>query len=131
MQLPPDSKNFGLRAEVLEQLNELFKSHPEIVTVVLYGSRAKGTYRPGSDIDITIKGEHFNDSLVGKLAEEIDDLLLPYSFDISSWSQIDNPDLLSHIERVGIVIYQKSSIVPDLFRTTAPHRLVLPSNSEE
>jgi len=108
MQLPPDSKNFGLRAEVLEQLNELFKSHPEIVTVVLYGSRAKGTYRPGSDIDITIKGEHFNDSLVGKLAEEIDDLLLPYSFDISSWSQIDNPDLLSHIERVGIVIYQKS-----------------------
>ena len=108
MQLPPDSKNFGLRAEVLEQLNALFKSHPEIVTVVLYGSRAKGTYHPGSDIDITIKGEHFNDSLVGKLAEEIDDLLLPYSFDISSWSQIDNPDLLSPIERVGIVIYQKS-----------------------
>jgi predicted nucleotidyltransferase len=108
MQLPPDSKNFGLRAEVLEQLNALFKSHPEIVTVVLYGSRAKGTYRPGSDIDITVKGGQVNNSLVGKLAEEIDDLLLPYSFDISSWSQIDNPDLLSHIERVGIVIYQKS-----------------------
>jgi len=46
--------------------------------------------------------------LVGKIAEEIDDLLLPYSFDISLWTQIDNPDLLAHIERVGIVMYQKS-----------------------
>ena len=107
MKLQPDPKQFGLKFEILGQLNSLFISHPEIDTVVLYGSRAKGTYHPGSDIDITIKSEHCNDSLVGKLAEEIDDLLLPYSFDISLWSQIDNPDLLAHIERVGIVIYQK------------------------
>ncbi len=107
MKLQPDPKQFGLRPGILEKLNSLFISHPEIDTVVLYGSRAKGTYHPGSDIDITIKSEHCNDSLVGKLAEEIDDLLLPYSFDISLWSQIDNPDLLAHIERVGIVMYQK------------------------
>ncbi|MFA7126909.1 MAG: nucleotidyltransferase domain-containing protein [Bacilli bacterium] len=107
MNLKPDPTQFGLRPGILGQLNSLFISHPEIDTVVLYGSRAKGTFHPGSDIDITIKGERFNDSLVGKLADEIDDLLLPYSFDISSWSQIDNPDLLAHIERVGIVIYQK------------------------
>jgi predicted nucleotidyltransferase len=103
----PDAKNFGLKPEILRQLNRLFISHPEIDTVVLYGSRAKGTYHPGSDIDITIKGEHVSDSLIGKLVEEIDDLLLPYSFDISAWSQIDNPDLLDHIERVGVVIYQR------------------------
>jgi len=103
----PDAKELGLRPEILDQLDILFKSYKEIDAVILYGSRAKGTYRPSSDIDITIKGEHFEDSLVGKLAEEIDDLLLPYSFDISSWSQIDNPDLLAHIERVGIIIYQK------------------------
>ena len=97
----------GLKPKIFNLLNEVFTSYKEIDTVVLYGSRAKGTYHPGSDIDITIKSEHCNDSLVGKLAEEIDDLLLPYSFDISLWSQIDNPDLLAHIERVGIVIYQK------------------------
>lgn len=108
MKPEPDSNSFGLRPGILEQLNALFKSYKEIDTVVLYGSRAKGNYRPGSDIDITIKGEHFKDGLVGKLAEEIDDLLLPYSFDISSWTQIDNPELLAHIDRVGIVIYQKS-----------------------
>ena len=108
MIIKPDATKFGLKPEILGQLNRLFISHPEIDTVVLYGSRAKGTYHPGSDIDITIKGEHVSDSLVGKLAEEIDELLLPYSFDISAWSQIDNPDLLAHIERVGIVMYQKS-----------------------
>jgi len=103
----PDAKKLGLRTEILDQLDTLFKSYKEIDAVVLYGSRAKGTFRPGSDIDITIKGDHFEDSLVGKLGEEIDDLLLPYSFDISAWSQIDNPDLLAHIERVGIIIYHK------------------------
>ena len=108
MNIKPDANKFGLKPGILGQLNRLFISHPEIDTVVLYGSRAKGTYHPGSDIDITIKGEHVSDSLVGKLAEEIDELLLPYSFDISAWSQIDNPDLLAHIERVGIVMYQKS-----------------------
>ena len=108
MKLKPDPKKFGLSPEILGQLNALFLSHSEIDAVVLYGSRAKGTYRPGSDIYITVKGGQVNNSLVGKLAEEIDDLLLPYSFDVSAWSQIDNPDLLAHIERVGIVIYQKS-----------------------
>ena len=108
MNIKPDANKFGLKSGILGQLNRLFIAHPEIDTVVLYGSRAKGTYHPGSDIDITIKGEHVSDSLVGKLAEEIDELLLPYSFDISAWSQIDNPDLLAHIERVGIVMYQKS-----------------------
>jgi len=108
MKPEPDSNSYGLRPGILEQLNALFESYEEIDTVVLYGSRAKGTYRPGSDIDITIKGEQVKDTLVGKLAEDIDDLLLPYSFDISSWAEIDNPGLLAHIDRVGIVIYQKS-----------------------
>ena len=97
----------GLLPAETQMLRKLFEAEPTVSEVILYGSRAKGTHRPGSDIDITIKGDHFEDSLVGKLAEEIDDLLLPYSFDISAWSQIDNPDLLAHIERVGIIIYQK------------------------
>lgn len=109
MIIKPDEKNFALKPEILGQLNRLFISHPEIDTVVIYGSRAKGTYHPSSDVDITIKGDHVSDSLVSKLVEEIDDLLLPYSFDVSAWSHIDNPELLDHIERVGMVMYQKSN----------------------
>ncbi len=107
MKSKPDALNTGLKPNILNLLNEVFNSYEAIETVVLYGSRAKGTYHAGSDIDITIKGEHVKDSLVGKVEEDIDNLLLPYSFDISSWSQIDNAQLRAHIERVGIIIYQR------------------------
>ncbi|MGE4465890.1 nucleotidyltransferase domain-containing protein [Sphaerochaeta sp.] len=107
MKSRPDATAFGLKPEVLQQLEAVFQAYKSIESVVLYGSRAKGTYHAGSDIDITIKGDHITDSLLGKIEEEIDDLLLPYSFDISSWQQIDNPALREHIERVGVVIYQR------------------------
>jgi uncharacterized protein len=105
MQSKPDALDIGLKPEVLQKLNKVFDTYEEIETVVLYGSRAKGTYHAGSDIDITIKGEKITDSLIGNIENDIDDLLLPYSFDISSWAQIDNTELREHIERVGIVIY--------------------------
>ncbi len=107
MKSRPEAAAFGLKPEILQQLATIFHAYKSIDTVVLYGSRAKGTYHTGSDIDLTIKGDRITDSLVGKVEEEIDDLLLPYSFDISSWQQIDNPALRAHIERVGVVIYQK------------------------
>lgn len=84
------------------------QEYREIETVLLYGSRAKRSHHAGSDIDITIKGEQVNDSLIGRLEDDIDEILLPYSFDISWWERIDNPDLLRHIDRVGVVIYKKN-----------------------
>jgi len=107
MKTKRDALNIGLTPEILQQLNAVFQSYGAIEAVVLYGSRAKGTFHTGSDIDITIKGEAILDSLIGRIEEDLDELLLPYSFDISSWNQIDNADLRDHIERVGIVIYQK------------------------
>ncbi|MGH0053474.1 MAG: nucleotidyltransferase family protein [Sphaerochaetaceae bacterium] len=107
MKSRPDAAAFGLSPEILQQLDAVFHAYARITSVVLYGSRAKGTYHAGSDIDITIKGMHITDSLVGKIEEDIDELLLPYTFDISSWEQIDNPELLAHIERVGVVIYER------------------------
>lgn len=108
MKPKPDALDIGLGPGILQKLDGVFAAYGGIEAVVLYGSRAKGTYHAGSDIDITFKGEKITDSLVGKIEEDIDDLLLPYTFDISSWAQIDNAELRGHIERVGIVIYQKS-----------------------
>jgi len=80
--------------------------YPQIDEVILYGSRAKGTHRPGSDIDISLKGNQLDLKILNKVSNDLDDLLLPYYFDLSILSQIENRELLEHIERVGKVIYR-------------------------
>lgn len=77
---------------------------------MLYGSRAKGNYRNGSDIDLTLIGDQLNYSQLSGIESDIDDLFLPYSFDISIFKDIDNPDLVEHINRVGVVLYEKDSL---------------------
>jgi predicted nucleotidyltransferase len=98
---------YGLRQEIINQICETFSLHPEIEEAILYGSRAKGTYKDASDIDIVLKGENLNLHIIGQLNQKIDDLLLPYKFDISAYHKISNPDLIEHIERVGKIIYTK------------------------
>lgn len=83
---------------------------PVIEKAILYGSRAKGTHRPGSDIDLTVTGNglSLNNCLL-PLLEELEKLDLPYRFDISILDQIDHPGLREHIARVGVVIYKRNS----------------------
>ena len=96
----------GLTQDTWQKINATFANYPLVTEVVLYGSRAKGTYRSGSDIDLTMKGEGLNLKLLNKIANDLDDLLLPYSFDLSIFAQIDNHDLIAHISRVGKVVYR-------------------------
>lgn len=98
---------FGLKESVVAQLNTLFSRYDGIEQVVIYGSRAKGNFKNGSDIDLTITGNAIDYSTLLKIEGEIDDLLLPYMIDLSLINQIENPDLLEHIHRVGKVFYQK------------------------
>lgn len=99
---------FGLSEQTIAAVNQVFAMYPEIDSVILYGSRAKGNYKNGSDIDLTLQGEKLDFSLLCCIANELDNLLLPYTFDLSLFKQIDNQDLLEHIERVGITFYQKN-----------------------
>ena len=96
---------FGLTEETISKINNIFAKYPQIKEAILYGSRAKGNFKNGSDIDLALKGEELNFSLINQINLEIDDLLLPYSFDISILGQISNPDLLDHIKRRGVVFY--------------------------
>jgi predicted nucleotidyltransferase len=98
---------YGLTEDAIARIKAVFAACPEIERVVLYGSRAKGTQRNGSDIDLTIEGEAVSPSQLLRLENALDDLLLPYKMDISLLRQIDNPDLLAHIQRVGLVFYEK------------------------
>ena len=99
---------YGLTDIQLKQLQEVFAGHSQLESVILYGSRAKGNYRDGSDVDITLVGEQLTKKELNTIENEIDDLLLPNLFDISIKHQISNNDLLVHINRVGKLIYTKT-----------------------
>jgi uncharacterized protein len=98
---------FGLDEKTLERIDAVLRTFPAIQQVILYGSRAKGNYRQGSDIDLTLLGENLQTQLLYKLHEAIEDELLPYTFDISIFSQLDSQELIEHIQRVGVVFYQR------------------------
>ena len=76
--------------------------------VVLYGSRAKGNFKKGSDIDLTIKGENLNLKIINKISLSLDNLYLPYTFDLSIFNHISSSELIDHIQRVGKVFYKKN-----------------------
>jgi len=98
---------FGLDDETIGKIQMVFAGFPEIVTAVIYGSRAKGDFKNGSDIDLTLKGKSLNLSIINKIELELDDLLLPHTFDISIFKQISNADLIAHIKRAGLLFYKK------------------------
>ena len=81
------------------------KLNKKISTAILFGSRAKGSFEPGSDIDIAIKGSELNLNVIIELKIILDDLLLPYKFDIVIYDRISEPALLDHINRVGISLF--------------------------
>lgn len=98
---------FGLSDADLARIREVFARFPAIDKAVLYGSRAKGNYKPGSDIDLTLYGENLTTAQLGDLAEALDDLLLPYLFDLSIFDHLNHPELRDHIRRVGQIFYEK------------------------
>jgi predicted nucleotidyltransferase len=98
---------FGLKEEAIEAVNGVFRSHPAITCAILYGSRAKGNFKAGSDIDLTLEGDCICFEEVAKVEQELDDLLLPYRFDLSVFRQLTHPGLLDHIRRCGVTFYQR------------------------
>ncbi len=99
---------FGLEQNVIDRINSIFIQYEDIDQVIIYGSRAKGNYKTGSDIDLTIYSDDFGTSDMLKAANQIDDLLLPYKIDLSIFNQISNSDLIDHINRVGHIFYDKT-----------------------
>lgn len=100
---------FGLSQLTLDKLCAVFKKHDAIESVVIYGSRAKGNYKPGSDIDLTLKGVVMPFLELMQIEDQIDDLYLPYMIDLSQYEKLTNRDLIEHIDRVGVKIYDKKT----------------------
>lgn len=101
--------SFGLPAYVPEKLWAIFQQYPQIERVLVYGSRAKGSQRPESDIDLAIVGNTLGLAELLAIETRIDDLLMPWMVDLSLLHQIDNPDLIDHIRRVGVPLYTSAT----------------------
>ena len=99
--------NYGLPEATVEKICGVFARFREVEKAVLYGSRAKGNYKTGSDIDLTLYGEQLTSRLCATIASELDDLLLPYTIDLSVFDELNHAKLREHIERVGVVFYQR------------------------
>ncbi|SEA30112.1 nucleotidyltransferase domain-containing protein [Alkalimonas amylolytica] len=100
--------NFGLPADTVQRMQQVFARYPEIEEVVIYGSRAKGNFRPGSDIDLTLKGPKLDATLLSKLLADLDELNTPYLMDVSIYHQLQAQGLIEHIQAFGQVFYRRN-----------------------
>lgn len=99
-------RKYGILESDMNDIISVFRANPGTEKVILFGSRAKGKYDPGSDIDICWVGESLLLADVSRASLAYDDLFLPYKLDIVLLHTIKDPALLEHIERVGISLYQ-------------------------
>lgn len=97
----------GLTKEEITSIGAVFSKYQQVEEVLIYGSRAMGNYKPASDIDLTLIGNNIDLSLQTKIEFDLDDLMLPYKFDISIYDKITNLEFLDHIKRVGKEIYKR------------------------
>ena len=99
--------NFGLPERTIQELTEYFKSRLDIEKVLIYGSRAKGTHKTGSDIDFAIWTDAHDK--VSQIAGELDDLPTPYKFDVTDYKTLTHAGMRKSIDTDGILFYSRVS----------------------
>ncbi len=102
------SHDFGLVKDELDKIVSVLKAFPEVERGVIFGSRALGTYKKGSDIDIALFGKHLEKAAISISYQLNEESALPYFFDVVDYHGLTKLELKEHIERVGIVFYKKS-----------------------
>ncbi len=99
---------FGLSNTTLFTIRKILADYPAVERAILYGSRAKGNYRNGSDIDLTLVGNEIAPCTLTKILERLEESPIPYQVDLSLWGELDHAGLREHIERVGVVFYSQA-----------------------
>lgn len=103
-----NNEKFGLSQKSLSEVIGVFRNYMEIDEAKLFGSRAMGNFKNGSDIDIAILGDAISLSLILKPKNDFEESSLPYFVDIVNYNSISNPELKRHIDQNGITLYVKS-----------------------
>jgi len=101
--------SFGLSEQTVDRIRSVLEKCTGIEKAILFGSRAKGNFKPHSDIDLTLVGPALGTGDLLKIAGKLDDLLLPYKIDLSLIHEISDADVLDHIRRVGVCFFSRES----------------------
>jgi len=101
----PIERTFGLGPAALELVREVFRRHLEVRTVKIFGSRATGRFEDGSDVDLVLWGD-LDAGLLGRILAELDELPLPYAFDVKAYETIDHPPLKRRIDETAQLLYE-------------------------
>jgi len=102
--------DLGLTEREQQLIRRVLERHPEVESAKIFGSRAKGTATPSSDVDIAVWGR-ISTPLLAIIAGELDELPLPYLFDIQDYSGIRHLPLREHIDRAGKLFYTKPHLL--------------------
>lgn len=96
---------FGLSPKDIQQICNVFKKYPEIEAVQIFGSRAMGNHKTGSDVDLVLFGPISHETLTQVRFALDEDLPLPYQFDVVSWGEIEREEFKKHIQDFGKTFY--------------------------
>ncbi|MDP4269467.1 MAG: nucleotidyltransferase domain-containing protein [Bacteroidota bacterium] len=100
---------FGLKDSDILAIREILSRYPEVEHAYVFGSRVKGNYRNGSDVDIALKGETLIYSIVSTISFSLnEETIMPYHFDVLNYHTIRNEQLTEHIDRVGVCFYTRA-----------------------
>ncbi len=103
----------GLSQEVIDRIKGVLAEFPNVERAILFGSRAKGTQKPGSDIDLAFTAADLNWRVLGKIEDALDDLLLPYRFSLIVYNDTTDPEVAAHIRRVGVTLFERRPLNED------------------
>ncbi len=82
-------------------LPQQWKQFPQIRWLKLYGSRALGRQRPGSDIDLAFSCPEDCSAAFAAAFEELPTL---YRMDVTHWESLRHEGLRQHIDRFGVLV---------------------------
>jgi predicted nucleotidyltransferase len=99
---------FGIPSDTYQRICKIFETFSTIEKVIIYGSRALGTFTHGSDIDLCLIGEEITDDIILAVKLDIDSLNTPYFFDISVFHLVSSEQLINHIDTYGQIFFSKT-----------------------
>jgi uncharacterized protein len=103
------SNPFGFSERDEQTIRDILRKYPDVKTVYLFGSRAKGTSDPGSDVDLAIMNEDLDRKTIGRIKSEFEESSLPYRVDIVNYPELTHKELKDHIDQIGVPFFRSSS----------------------